>query len=273
MSSQVRLNRAGPRPRPRSCLRSRRGLPRRKRRLRRTARQLEPIGARTAHRAYGLVKHPARLGTRLRRLSQSGACLQRRSGRSAVLVPAARRPRRPSPHRRLVASSACPFHRRNDPWRAKLCAPADLADDLPRRSLEDVEAGFVVGEKHCADVADCHALLREPFSGRASTAACGSGFLQPRSWDVRFREVAWHANALHFRPAWRGRLCRQAPPVRSSWTSEVGAVAGAGLADQSRCAGRNELHHDIHQGNAALVPDNVHVAGWFEGARPGLDHV
>ena len=43
-----------------------------------------------------------------------------------------------------------------------------------------------------------------------------------------------------------------------------GAIAGARLGDQPRCAGRNELEHDIHEGLDAFVPDDVHVAGWFE---------
>src|SRR6476619_7381788 len=78
---------------------------------------------------------------------------------------------------------------------------------------------------------------------------------------------------LHCWLAWRGRPCRPAPLRPSSSTSEAGAVAGAGLADQSRCTGRNELHHDIHQGNAALVPDDVNVALRLEGCLPRLEHV
>jgi hypothetical protein len=46
------------------------------------------------------------------------------------------------------------------------------------------------------------------------------------------------------------------------------AVAGR-LAHQSRCAGRNELDHDIHERDAAFVPDDVRAAPWFEELRPG----
>src|SRR4030095_4456280 len=63
---------------------------------------------------------------------------------------------------------------------------------------------------------------------------------------------------------------RPAPP--GARCSEV-AVAGIRLADQSRCAVRNELDDDVHQGDIALVSDDVHVAGRFEEARPGREYV
>ena len=46
-------------------------------------------------------------------------------------------------------------------------------------------------------------------------------------------------------------------------------LGSSGAAGGSAC--RNERDHDIHQLDAALVPDDVHVAAWIDEARPSYE--